>query len=65
MAIKKVWIEPGCIRCYRAADLCPEVFEMQDDGNAVRPGADLDRYEAKIRDAASGCPVEVIKFSEG
>ena len=65
MAIKKVWIEEGCIRCNLSEDTCPEVFHVTDEGATVRPGVDFNRYEARIREAAEGCPVEVIKFTEG
>ena len=65
MAIKRVWIEEGCIRCNLSEDTCPEVFHVKDDGATVRPDADLVKHEAKIREAAEGCPVEVIKFEEG
>ena len=65
MAIKKVWIEEGCIRCNLSEDTCPEVFHVTDEGATVRPGADLQRHEALIRRSAEGCPVEVIKFTEG
>jgi ferredoxin len=65
MPIKRVWIEPGCIRCNLSEDTCPEVFHVLDDGATVRPGADLVKNEALIRRAADTCPVEVIKFEEG
>ncbi len=64
MAIKKVWIEDGCIRCNLSEDTCPEVFHVTDTGATVRPGADFVKHEKLIREAAQGCPVEVIKFEE-
>jgi len=66
MTIKKVWIEPGCIVCHRSSDNCPEVFYFPDgsETTAVRPGADFAKHDAAIREAAEGCPVQVIKFSE-
>ncbi len=63
MAIKKVWIEEGCIGCGLSEAICPEVFRM--DGEAfVIDGVDYSLYEDTIRESAESCPVEVIKFSE-
>ena len=64
MAITRVWIEPGCISCNLSRDTCPAVFEVLDNGAVVKPGADFVANDAAIREAAEGCPVEVIKFEE-
>ena len=58
MSITKVWIEDGCI--------CPEVFEVPDDQfiNIVKENVDFSKYEEKIKEAADGCPVDVIKYEE-
>ena len=32
MAIKRVWIEEGCISCGMSEDNCPEVFKVKDVG---------------------------------
>jgi len=61
MAIKRVWVEDGCIACGMAEDICPEVFKF-DDYNTVIEGADLSQFEDKIKDAAEQCPAEVIKY---
>lgn len=63
MAIKKVWIEEGCISCGMCEDLCPNVFEMQDEA-VVKDGADFDQDEKGIKDAAESCPIEIIKYEE-
>jgi ferredoxin len=62
MAITRVWIEPGCISCHYSEATCPAVFHVGDQGAVVRPGADLAAHEQDIRDAAEGCPVQVIRF---
>lgn len=62
MAIKKVWIDEGCIACGLCADTCPEVFEMVDDTAKVKAGADLNKNEELIKKSTSDCPVNVIKF---
>ena len=64
MAIKRVWIEEGCIRCGMSEKNCPEVFKVYDDqdSSTVIEGVDYSLYEADIKEAAGQCPVEVIKF---
>jgi ferredoxin len=67
MPIKKVWIEEGCISCNLCEDLCPEVFEVPaGETSIVKPGMEpkFEELDAKIREAAESCPVEVIKLSE-
>ena len=65
MAVKKVWIEEGCIADGICNDLCPEVFGLDDDGEAyVQKEADFNANVQGIKDAANECPVEIIKFEE-
>ena len=61
MAIKRVWIEEGCISCGCAEMTCPEVFKVLET-NTVIEGVDLSRFEDKIKQAADECPVDVIKY---
>ena len=61
MAIKRVWIEDGCISCCAAENICPEVFKVVEE-NTVLEGVDLSRFEDEIKEAANACPVEVIKY---
>ncbi len=66
MAIKRVWIEEGCITCRLAERICPEVFKVVETKvfytNTVIEGADLSRFEDKIKEAAEDCPAAVIKY---
>ena len=64
MAITRVWIEDGCISCGQSEANCPEVFKVKDEGATVIEGVDYSALEAKIKEAAEGCPVEVIKYEE-
>ena len=65
MAIKKVWIEEGCIADGICNDTCPEVFDLDDAGEAfVKEDADFDENEDGIKDASEQCPVEIIRFEE-
>jgi ferredoxin len=61
MAITKVWIEEGCTACGLCEEICPEVFEMQDEA-VVKEGVNFSDYENQVKEAAESCPVEVIKF---
>ena len=64
MAIKRVWIEEGCISWGMSEDNCPEVFKVKDVGSTVIEGVDYSGLEKKIIYAAEYCPVEVIKYEE-
>ena len=64
VAITKVWIEKGCIACGLSESKCPEVFKVKDVGATVIEGANYSELEEKIKEAAKGCPVDVIKYEE-
>ena len=66
MAINKVWIEEGCITCGNSEAVCPEVFkiDIQQGTSSVLPGVDYTLFEAKIKQAAASCPVNVIKLED-
>ena len=63
MAISRVWIEGGCLSCGLAESICPEVFKVV-DSNTVIEDVDLSKFEAEIKEAAEGCPVDVIMYEE-
>lgn len=66
MAITKLWIEDGCTVCHLCESTAPDVFQVLDAGSVVREGAEqfFDSLQNDIKDAAAGCPVEIIKFEE-
>ena len=69
MAIKRVWIEEGCISCNLCEDLCPEVFEVPIGGDC-QPTANHRSYlgspekAEQIQEACDACPVEVIQLEK-
>lgn len=53
--------ESGCIGCGLCTQVCPEVFEMGDSGVAEVILEEVpENLEDNVREAADGCPVEVI-----
>lgn len=52
-----------CIGCGLCVQLCPKVFEMQDDGKskAVNPTGD---DKEKIQSTIDACPVSAISWKE-
>jgi ferredoxin len=51
-----------CIGCGLCAELCPEVFEMGDDGLAHAVGADQCEDAGCCEEAADSCPVDAISL---
>jgi ferredoxin len=64
LPMKNVKIEPGCISCGSCEFLAPEVFKVVVTSQ-VKSGVDFQAFQAKIRNAAAKCPVQVIKIEEG
>ena len=63
MKLTKVWVEDGCTSCGVCENICPQVFLIKDISTVIE-GVNYSEYDAKIRESADSCPVEVIKFSE-
>ena len=50
-----------CIGCGLCPSVCPEVFEMQDDGKAGEIKDSVPESSADVaKEAADSCPVEAI-----
>ncbi|HHY09640.1 MAG TPA: ferredoxin [Firmicutes bacterium] len=49
-----------CIGCGLCEEICPEVFEMGDDGLAHVIGADQCEDAGCCEEAAESCPTEAI-----
>ena len=53
----------ACVGCETCAALCPEVFEMRDDGKAYV--IDSDKCSTcDCQDAIDSCPTEAISWEE-
>lgn len=61
----KVNVE-GCIGCGACTAVCPDVFDLGDDGLAYSVvGEDVPaELEEDVKAAAGSCPVEAIKVEE-
>lgn len=51
-----------CIGCGVCCNLCPEVFELGEDGKArVKEEVDLEKAKESIKEAKECCPVSAIE----
>ena len=51
-----------CIGCGLCSNLCPEVFEVTDEGKAkVKEGVDSEGNKECIKESKEGCPVNAIE----
>lgn len=58
-----VKVNENCIGCGACTAVCPDVFDLNDDGVAYNTlGADVpaDLMDS-VKEAAEGCPVEAIE----
>ncbi|MBR3523762.1 MAG: ferredoxin [Bacilli bacterium] len=49
-----------CIGCGACQAICPDVFEIEDDGLAAATNEATDANIEEAKDAAQGCPVGAI-----
>ena len=49
-----------CTACGLCADICPEVFEMEDDCAVVKEDPVPESCLITAQEAADGCPAEAI-----
>ena len=61
----KAIVDETCIGCGLCPQICPEVFELNDDGLAfVKIDPVPPEVEGKAREAADSCPVDAITMTE-
>ena len=54
-----------CIGCGMCASLCPDVFELEEDGkSSIKKEADLNAHEECIKEAIESCPVGAIEKND-
>ena len=63
MAIKKVWIDEGCIACGMCESICSTVFKIEEEAKII-DGVNYADFTDAIKEASGSCPVDVIKFTE-
>ncbi len=56
--------ESLCTGCGLCVDICPEVFEMEDDVSNVKTESISSDLEEKVKEAVESCPVEAIIVEE-
>lgn len=60
----KYFVNDSCIGCGLCANICPEVFEMTDEGVAKAKAKDIDadgEILEKAQEAQNSCPVAAIE----
>lgn len=60
-------IQQACIGCGSCAAICPDVFEMNDEGfSEVKDGMEVvtDELRNDMMDALEGCPTSAIEIYE-
>ena len=54
-----------CVGCGLCVSLCPEVFELGENGKIkVKEGADLEKNKEGIQEAKENCPARAIETTD-
>jgi len=53
-----------CVGCGTCVDICPDIFEMDDDIAVTKTDAVSEGLQELCREAAESCPVEAIVIKE-
>jgi ferredoxin len=64
MKRKIALVEDCCIGCGSCAELCPEVFEMDEEGETARVILPEGGDKTCIEEAMAACPEECIVWDE-
>ena len=55
----------ACIGCWACASICPDVFELNDEGLSEAKVEEVkDELQDEVRDAADSCPTGAIEVKE-
>ncbi|HBG23096.1 MAG: ferredoxin [Syntrophaceticus sp.] len=58
----EVYVDPGiCISCGTCIDMCPEIYDWDDEGKAEVVDEVSNNLEECAQEALESCPVEAIK----
>jgi len=61
----KVRVDPEiCVGDETCVEICPEIFEMQEDVAVAKMEEVPEELEGKCKEAAESCPVEAILIAE-
>lgn len=60
----QVKITKGCIGCGLCSEICPEVFEIGEEGVATVIGEITADSLEFVQDAATNCPIGCIEIEE-
>jgi ferredoxin len=61
----KVRVDPEmCVGDETCVEICPEIFEMQEDVAVAKMEEVPEELEGKCKEAAESCPVEAILIEE-
>lgn len=63
MAVKVEVDKDACIGCGACVAICPDVFEMGDDGKSAVKKGEVEEGGC-AEQAANGCPVQCIKLAK-
>lgn len=62
---KRVVIDADeCVACGTCVEICPEVFEMEDEADAATVIKESGGPEDLIQEAIDSCPVQCISWEE-
>lgn len=63
--MKAIVDKDTCIGCGLCPAICPEIYQMEDDGKAVASDDEIpENLKSSAQEAAEQCPVDAIAIEE-
>ena len=63
--MKAIVDKDTCIGCGLCPAICPEIYEMEDDGKAIASDNEIpEAFKSSAQEAAEQCPVDAIAIEE-